>query len=521
MAKELISLITPSGQSEQIEPRILPPERLRVAQNVRFRKDGRAAKRYGNQAIGFASLTDYPNAIFALRNRRYVAGGAILRAKYGSTAAATGSVNIGEVSRFLPRKFDTIRTTESDDQPQFPTVAGASSKVGYWWEEDGTIYRRVLRTDNGSLVEFASFAAGEIPRAVAVGTNVNTVLRNGTDLQVSIQDFSIDLPSVGAATSIGTLASSSALFDAAERSGSTYLVAFYSAANQITAQLMTGTTVTSSTNITTVGAPGALSIWTTSGENIYVAWVESTGALKGQVFNSGLTAGTGGPTTVETDAGNVNRQPMLVRRSSTSATLIWSSIQATGNRMRWTTISNAAVAGTIRTAYMLSPASRPFLGDNNVNKVDIWVSTDNTLAASGGENWSETRNYILVTLDPTSNTIVYQLNAQPLLAVSNATFNQYTAQVVSVGSSWYTCLGNVLRAAYGSTTAECIGLTGVSIRAHDTTLLADSYRQSVRLGDSVYLAGNVTDVNGANAFETGFAYYPAISSIAAGACGAT
>lgn len=506
--KNLIQIVVPPGQSEQVDPRVLDTQRLKYAQNVRFRKDGRAAKRYGNAAVAYGSLGAKPCALFMHEDRQYVVTNAQIRAKH---ATASGSEQaVGECSRFLPERFDTVRITEASNQPKFPTVAGLNSKVGYWWEENGTIYRRVYRTD-GRLIAFASFANGEIPRSVTDQDDlIWTISRSGTILQANSSDFATDVPTASGATSIGTLASSSALFDAAEYS-SQYLVAFYSAANTITVQLMTGTTTSDSITATTVGAPNAISVYGTPGENVYLAWVESTGALKVQVFDSNLTS-VAGPTTVETAATNANHQPTMIRLSASTVMLIWSKDAPPFKRqMQWCTFGNNGAAGSISTAYNIRAASRPFNGDANAARLDIWVHTDDA-ALTDGLGWEDQRNYILATISTTTGTLSYQLSAQPLRAYSlDSTFiPRHLPQVVSVDSAWYTCLYNAVRTR-DSNSSDTVALVGVSCTAYNASL-RDAYRQWARLGRSTYLAGNVTDVHGAHAFETGFAHYPTIEN---------
>jgi hypothetical protein len=509
---ENIPIVFAPGQTEGTDPAVLPPERLKVARNVRWRKDGRAAKKYGYAAVGFASKAGVPNCAFEHNGRKYLAGNGALRAKYGSTVASTGSIAVGDVGHFLPGEMQTVRRTESSSQPESMTVAGASGKIGYWWEENGTLYRRIHRTD-GSLVAFAQFASGEIPRSVVVsGTGVvYTVYRSGTTVFTQSNDFLQDLPTIGTATNVGTLNASTDLVDAAPFTSSTYLIVYQSGANQLTAQLMTGTTVTSATNIVTVGQATALSIMGTSGENIYIAWVEAGGALKVRVFNAALTAGTGGITTVETDATNIYHQPNMVRASSTSVTLIWARFAAGGDsEMRWCSMTNAGVAGSVFNAYHVRPSSKPFLGTGVVGHVDIWVNTDNMNGPLSVlyNGWQAQREHILVTIVPGSSDVIYQLSGQPLRANASINFTQHVPDVVEVDSTWFTCLTNTLRSrASAAVTNECVAFEGLSFTDY-TDSLQRGFRQSVTVGPSKFIAGCVTDVHGYHAFETGFAHFP-------------
>jgi len=53
---DLLPIIFSRGQNEGIDPRVAPPDVHRIAQNVRWRKDGRPAKRFGLTALTTTGL---------------------------------------------------------------------------------------------------------------------------------------------------------------------------------------------------------------------------------------------------------------------------------------------------------------------------------------------------------------------------------------------------------------------------------------------------------------------------------
>jgi hypothetical protein len=512
---ELIPIIFAAGQTEATDPRVLDTRtngKVQLARNVRWRKDGRAAKKYGNTTEGFSPTSGYPNALFEHNGRKYVVSDCKIRAKYGSTAASTATAFIGECSRFLPDGSTVLRFTESAAQPRYATVAGASNKVGYWWEEAGAVYRRIFRTD-GQVISFEQVANGERPRAVATGTTINTVYRNGAAIQLLQSDFTADAPGNTSGGNIGTLFSSLSPFDAAPFTSTQYLTARYSALNVITVARMTGNIPLSQT-ITSAGAiPSSIAIMGTSGEHIYVAWVESTFDLKVAVLNATTLALTGGPTTITFSSAYEESYPQLIRQSATSALLVMgrSAAGVIEGTDVWT-ISSTGVASGAFSIESLVPTSRLFLGDNDVTRVSFWAQ--HPVPYTSGAGNSAGGPYSLVTLTPSTASIAYQFSGQPFRA--SFVSDMRPADVVSIDSVWYTALPDMLRS--GGANADCVALRSVSVTSHNSTL-RNAFRQQARRGPSVYLAGNVTDIHGAHGFETGFAHFPIISSLVVGAGG--
>ena len=516
--KQLVSVVTPAGQSEVVDPRVLPNDKLRVAQNVRFRKDGRAAKRYGNQAVGFSLGTgQWPNFISGHRGRYILTADTLVRSKFGSTVSATGCIDMGYVSRFLPQASLVVRRTENTVQPDAPTVGVSNGKVGFFWEEDGVIkfksVRSTLEPINGG-----TFDTGLTPHAAALGDVIMVLYKSGTDVKVRDLNCLTDDTTVGSgATTIGTLGNSIYRMAAAPFSSTQWLVVWQNSATQITLALLTGTSITASATTTVAsGAVVGYGLLGTTGENIYLSWVDTNGELWVKVYNTSLGAVTGAATSADAaSALNANTQPQLVRASSTSATLVWSAGQygsGVGNsELNWRSVTNASVLGTARTVYNVRQASRAFTADSSkLTRIDLWVQCDL------GTVWHGTRSLSLVTIHTDDVCLTYQLSGQPHVPVGSnglGDFLNHLCPVVSTGNGWVTAVPTVIRTPINGVDTPTLELTGLFVNAFNESL-RQAYRANCAVGPSVLVAGNVTDVHDRYAFESGFAAYPVATAAA-------
>lgn len=513
------------GMTERVDSRMFPEPGLKKIENGRMRKDGRIGKKYGNADFSTTmfpsnSSGKFPGALAEHAGQRLVVARDLVNCQY-----STGSSwrTIGKVSRWLPERMFAVGRGETNTLTQ-PTCAISNGKVLYAYGDGVTVYGTFATTAGVVIDQSVQLAVGTSPRAVSVGTTTVCFLyRSGTSISQTRYDTSGAAPSWVATTAVGTLASSSDFYEAAPYSSTQYVLAYYSAANTITVKLITASTGAASATgtVTTVGAPSAISVYGTEAENIYVSWVESTGAVRVAALNTSLVL-TGGPTTVETVTGAVDHQPNMVRLSSSSVLLVYNVYTTSSGgygRVSYATISSTATAGTIRSLYNCRAATKPFDAFDG-KWASFWVHTDNSGPSNTNAQWNANRGYFLVTVRITDlNSYSLEMSGSPLQA-SDFIDNRRLPEVVSDTSGYYTCLSNVLRSAtFGVSTSELNGIDALTFSSN-TLSLRSAYRSFAKAGTAIYFAGGVvSDCYGIGAREAGFAHAPAINSLTASAGG--
>jgi len=528
---DLLPVLFSRGQSEGIDPRIAPPNVHVVAQNVRWRKDGRPAKRYGLAQISATGL-DSGGSVYTQHNVNFVSSwrgapllglGAGVRRLLGSTWSDVTESNQHQLPHFAPGRHDPIARSDQATLAN-STVAYANGYLLYAWDDGTSVYCQVV-SSAGAVLFAAKLVTnlGIYPRAVAVGSMIYLLyVDTGGALHITCQAFDTTSLSFVSSSTVGTLGGANMRFDATTR-GSDWLLVYQSGATAITAKLMSGAStpgVVQTQALATAAAPGncLMAIVGTSSSVVFVAWLEPTpGNVKFQPFNNGFTASLAGVTTVETDVNNID-QPGVTFDSINTGGLFWGGYN--GNAyLRYADIANTGSAGIVHTVWHLRPCSRPFYGNADAAALDgrfIWCHTHDT----GNPGWDDQRTFYLMWFNTLNSAPVAQLWTPNM--VGSVASSAHMCDVVSDGSgssntTFWTALNQVVREGGG--TSDAIGVDSVSF----TSIFArqrEAARGVQQAGRAAQISGGILYEFNGSLEESGFMHAPVIQSASATAGGA-
>lgn len=531
---ELLPVIFARGQNEGIDPRLAPPEVHTVATNVRWRKDGRPAKRYGAAPISLTGLdsggSDYAthpvNFIAQWRGQPIMGLGAGIRRLIGSVWSNIVEANANHLPHFSPGRHDPVARSEAA-QLTSPTVATANGYLLYAWDDGNNVYYQIATTSGAIVLASKLLAVGRRARAVAVGNLIYIVYSLTSAL--SVATFDTTTLTVTATTALGTLSSVIAFFDAAPRpGGNDWLLIYQSAATTITTKLMSGATtplVAATQTQATGAAPGdcPVAVAGTSTSRINCAWLEpATGAVKFVNYDSGLAALTGGPTTIETDPNNT-AQPGIVVDDPTDAKIFWGGTTAaapTFSYMRYATVSGGSVTVAPQTVAHVSPRSKPFYGaaGNTVAEDGpfIWVSTADAA-------WADQATYYLLRVNlinpiTPANVQLWTpgLSDNPGATLLGASLHMSDV-VQDAAATFYTVLSPTLTQSVFSG-GQNIGIDSISFKSIFANQRSAA-RNTKTAGRALQCAGGILyEFNGSNE-ESGFMHFPVISASSAATAG--
>jgi len=483
-----IPLIT--GQNESKDPkllRVLPPEGLFTrAENVRWRKDGRAAKRYGAAAVSTTvvsgSFDEEVNFLASWQGNRVVGAGGSL---YQDTT--DGWYRQGRYSQFAPVRVVGVGRNESGaTKLQRPTSLFLNGFWHYAWD-DGTSIYVLITTEEGAAIISKIVNAGIRPRWVATGTTARLIYQD--NLTIKHVSWDAGLSQTGAAT-VGTtpLGTVDHAWDAAPLS-STHWLWIGQIGSQIEVDRISGTTGVDQALINEgFVAPNCYpTVMGTSGEKVYAAWViNSTGEIRVRTFDDDLT-GASATTSVETNGGN-NDQPGLVRSSSTTACLVWGGLSNTGNqggKLNYCTMTSNT-AGTITTAYNVRASSRPFVANGLRH---VLASTDNRggFTVTGEDGWSAQRTYWVITLDslPRGGLNCWPVRSYPPLNRER----ERLSDVTTSGSRWCIPVLHELRSdRLSSSDTATIGIDAIHFTDQSMSVSLQN-RETIEAAGALHITG--------------------------------
>lgn len=479
------------GQSEKVDPKlagILPPGGLFTrVENIRWRKDGRAAKRFGARRYTLTSLGAVSGLISALmswRGNRAVIADGVLNVENGTSVWPA----LNDVSRFLPIAKRTVAVRENKTALRFPSVCFFN---GYWWHayDDGTDTYVVVTTTLGAVANSnvtTTFAGRVKPRWV-VDSAPRLIYQLGGGTTILARPFNATTLAPGGESSVVTLGASSSGWDAATFSSSQWLLAYRDSTNLI-ANIVTGSTVTSTQPTAGTGANVTPTIFGTPGERVYMAWNDAT-TIRIRSYDAAILGSASAVQTVETDSTNLDC-PSMVRENSTSVRLVWGGYDTSSNsggRTAHANVTNAVVVGTINEIHNFRPYSRPI---NVGGRVFVWCSTDNRANQNAG--WETHRTFWLVTLDGTREGAA-QLHGWPLVSSTLAATMQRMVDVVSSGSAWLVPFESELRK---DATGVTVGIETIAFSDYTMGVPAQR-RQVIEVNGALHvLAGAVTEYDG-------------------------
>ncbi len=539
---ELLPILFQRGQDESIDPRVAPLDVHAVAQNVRWRKDGRPAKRYGSAAVSMAGFeqngsqytTQPPNAITSWQGQPLLAVGtgvAMLGGtQWGQRASAGVTTTAVDIAHWKPGTRNTIIRPEIYALSSL-SIAQSSGVVLSAWVGAGLLHIAARTLGGAVLVQPLSVpsVAADSARCVSVpgGRYIYVIFSSVTLLRLLVFDTSTLTVVV---STLDTVLGGGFGFDAIGRSAD-FLVSYqitatavrtrrYSAVAapaQIGAQL---DFTTPSSSATKVGVAG------TSSSLIYVGFLQdagSGGAVGYQAFNNALSA-TAGPVVIVSTSSAYLDQPAIMIDSATTALMTWGGAQASTNVgfFAWAKITASSVTASSLGDLGLRPASKPFAGPAvaTLGATDSYYIWTHTAQSAANQKWDDQRGYYLIQIGggaPGANEHRRMMHV-PNITASAGPCQAHMADVydAGLGYGFGTALVSTLR--FGSGAAEDYGAEWVTFRSS-----FESPRQAAtdfaEAGRAIQFAGGVlTEWNG-SVEETGFTNVPVIVSLTASAGG--
>lgn len=522
---ELLPIIFQKGVNEGVDIRVAPSDAHSVAENVRWRKDGRPAKRYGSALVdtsGFSAAyrSQCPNVIASWQGLPVLAIGSSIRSQSSVLGFAIPGGSDRELPHFGGAKHDYVCRSEPTNTDN-PTSGLSKGVVLHVWEQGGApALAFAIKNTAGAVIQPPSLLSGiteSEPRCISTPNFIYLLRKQGTNLL--LETFDPVLCAFTNSQSVGTLDAAGSHFDACGRT-TDFLVSYQSAAAVVTTKLFTAINAPAlvQTNATAVAVTlTRVGVVSDAASNIFVGVLEpSAGQMKVQVFNNGLTASVG-VQILDTDLNN-DSQPGLALQSTTTADVVWSGYVAASESsyFRYARMSGGAIISPARTFFGAGLASKPFVGPAQATIADIdatyvWVETSNRSL-----KWDSQRAYLLVKVLPGSAPPRPQLSL-PNVAPSTTT-RLHLADVLNmgVGFGFLNPLTNATR--YGNGAAPGIGIDSINFRS-----IFESARRAAR--DTV-TAGRALQIAGGALFEfvgvpsqTGFSSIPVIQQIVGGGGG--
>ncbi|MEI9950802.1 MAG: hypothetical protein WDO74_17935 [Pseudomonadota bacterium] len=528
MSKSTLPIIFARGQNESIDPRVAPADVHAIAQNVRWRKDGRPEKKYGVTAVTTTGLstqgydTQPVNVLTSWNGNPVLSLGSSVRQMTALGWNEPYFDDDGELSHFGPGERDVVAR---DEQSYIGGVTSGSAggMVLHVWDNGTSLFYAVKGVNGNTVVSPRFLFVGKNARCISTTNFIYVLSQNGTTLDIRV--FNPTTLVISGATSPGTLDAVGSGFDACGR-GSDFLVAYQSLVNQITVKLFTAVVAPALTQTRTL-AIGALTgcklgLASMVGGSIFLATMTTAGGLGYVTWNNALTAATGGAV-IDTDANN-SGQPGLVLDSATTAQVVWGGFVAatSSSYMRAARVDTTGVVLTVvGTFYGVAPVSKPFLGpvysalDAEIDGGYVWIATHN--ANNNSDKWDSQRAYYLMKFHCNDTTPLRRQLHVP--GVIPSAFGQiHLSDVLNLGNGtgFITPLLNAVR--FGNLQNPTFGFDTVSFRSifENVAMAARDANTAGRVLQ--FSGGSLFELNG-TAEETGFSNFPVIQSITNGGGG--
>jgi hypothetical protein len=517
---ELLPIVFTRGQNESIDPRVAPSEVHAIAQNVRWRKDGRPAKRYGLTAVTTTGISGYNtqpvNAITSWCDRPVIAVGSSVRQLGAAGWNVPQYAGAEEISHFGPGKREIVARDESA-VIQNITTGTAGGVVLHVWDGGTRLYYCVKGIGGEMLVNPRLLIGGGSSvqaRCISCGNFIYVLSKDNGLTTLNLLVFDPSTLAFTVLASPGTLFAAGNDFDACGR-GTDFVIAYQSAIGTLTLKLFTAVAVpvlqqtrTAATSPTTL----RIGVATVSGGSIFHATLEpATGNIAFGIWNTGLTAAILAPTLIETDVNNNAQPSFAILPGGTSAYVVWGGFVAatSSSYTRYTPVSSAG-SGFIQTFYGISPASKAFVGPAEValgtgsDSPYLWVASHN--ADNGSTKWDTQRAYYLVQL---RNQVCRQAHVPNVVPGAAAQFHLHDVLPLGLGYGYLTPLLNAVRFGNGQT--PLYGFDTVSVRSiFESAKMAA--RDTATAGRVLqFSGGSLYELNGM-AEETGFSNFPVIQS---------
>ena len=364
------------GFGQDVDPAVNQHGTLFRIQNGRIPRAGGIAPRYGtvelsktvsptSQAFGsglpHAAGTIIGKDVLALSGRAYAR----------DTAASVPPTwqEVGRPAAYLPRKGHWLALNQTQDVDSPPHLATDGSTICTVYTASGNV--NILLTDLSGVHRFQAIVTGEVARVLKVGLVYVITYESGADTLARTLDPST--LSLSGSTVILTRQTANDRYDAAEFSGTQFLVCFRSNTTTWTVALinLSGFGTAASRNITVANQVHAYErvYCGSTFENVYAAFYDSGATGTVAVLPTSLASHA-------TNAFGTNgaRHPSFTRRNSTSSWLMWVDLAGGGiaDEVALAQVDNGANVATQTDAfYGLVLASCPF--DGTADRVRVWV----------------------------------------------------------------------------------------------------------------------------------------------------
>lgn len=527
---DLLPIVFARGQNEGIDPRVAPPDVHRVAQNVRWRKDGRPAKRYGLTSLsttgldaGLSYTSQFVNAVGKWNTEPVFVIGSGVRTLANGVWSGVKYPGYGELSHWGPGERDII-TRDERALLQNVTSGICGGYVVHAWDDGTSLWYSVRRADGSTIIAPNIVVVGTYPRIVGTANYLYVLYRSGTTIALMVFDPSNI--SLTGASSPGTLFTTASMFDACPR-GTDFVLVYQDSATTLKTKLLSAIAspaVTQTQNALIASGVSRMSVASDATNSVFVACLDASSQLTAFVWNNALTVNTGA-NIIETDA-NDSVQPGLALQSTGVCQVVWGGyIAATETAyMRATTIGTAGTVTTsIGTYYGVTPASKPFFGPAYPTFPGdggyVWVHTHNSSQEAGGNSkWNTQRTFYLVQYAAATNGILRRQLHTPNVVASVLPTQNHLSDVIAlgVGNGYLVPLPSAIR--FGNGFAAAIGLDVVNFHSAFENLRYAA-RDTANAGRVLqFTGGSLYELNGF-AEETGFTNFPVIESVTGGGGG--
>ncbi len=525
---ELLPIIFARGQNEGIDPRLAPPDVHVVAQNVRWRKDGRPAKRYGLTQITSTGLngggrtytSNAVNAIGACNTTPTLVLGSGVRQFINGAWTNVGFALASEIPHWGPGRHDPIARA---DLSLFrnASVGYSSGVLFYAWDDGVLVYYSIRLPDCSIISPPQALTSGTFARCISTPNFIYLLYAPVGSTTLTCATFNPATLAFGATISVGTLNTTGAFYDAVGRT-SDFVVVYQSAAAVLTVARLTAVASpvsSSSTTITMTAAQQAkMTVASTATSAVFVGWVEATsGKVEFAAVDNAVTAVAAGPANIDTAASNVD-QPGIVIDTNTTAGIFWGGYTA-APAFSYLKTSDLDSSGTVTPGFTLPfvrEASKPFLGLAPSDRY-LWVHTHNSDTTNSGKAWDDQRTfYLMRTRRGGASANMSRQMHTPGMVGSTGAYTSHLAESVDTGSGFFVALVNTIR--FGNAAVEGYGIDSVSFHS-----IFESQRYAARdiaqTGRALQISGGALYEFNGYTEETDFSNAPVIVSAVSSAGG--
>jgi hypothetical protein len=309
-------LIKP-GMNEAIDSRLLPMGTPRLLQNVRTRQAARFDKRPGAVDLGVSGLAPVAAAgwvaewggLPAMATQETVdsqlANSVYVRDESGLWNA------VGRHGFVVPERRVGLAMDWGNSLRSVSCIA-VNSVLYFAWGDSEDVVHLTAMDSRGVKLRETTLTSANFPRLLYTGGVIYLVYTDGATA-LSVRTVTPGTMALSGSSSVGTLGGSNTFFDVAPMEGGSTWVVAYNDGSGLRVRLMTGTSVTTTTDIV-ASQPMNISVCATSGSKVMAAYInnntDATVASLSDSLSGAATVTVQVKTSAETDT---NRNGSAVR----------------------------------------------------------------------------------------------------------------------------------------------------------------------------------------------------------------